>query len=149
MLELVATDDVRLRQRAMSVNRVGRTEKALFADMLGLMQASDGVGIAAPQVGERRRMCIVVNLGLPFFMADPEIVWASDDMVISQEGCLNFPGRTFTLRRHRQLRIRYRDERNTERVHLFGGAGAICAQHEVDHLDGVLAHMRAADTGAG
>jgi len=146
MLALIPPDDVRLRQRAMSVERVGRTERALFAGMLEVMRASNGVGIAAPQIGERRRLCIVMaSAMLPLCMADPETIWASDDMVAAHEGCLSFPAREFIVRRHRQIRVRYRDERNVERVHLFSGAEAVCAQHEIDHLDGVLAGMRAAD----
>lgn len=146
MLSLIPPDDVRLRRRSERIRKVRPFHRRFAEELLDLMRAQNGIGIAAPQVGHLRRICIVrPSNELPRVMVDPEIIVASDEMVTFEEGCLSFPGRTFPVKRHAHIVVQYTDLGNVSRLGHFEGLAAICAQHEIDHLDGVLAHMRAAD----
>ena len=71
-------------------------------------------------------------------MINPKIVWKSDNMVESQEGCLSLPGMSATVSRHEKVTVEYLDETFTKKTLEADGILAICIQHETDHLDGKL-----------
>lgn len=147
-MTLIPPNDIRLRQRALPIAKVRKGERDLFRALVDLMRLRQGIGIAAPQVGDMRRLCVVQrSMGPAHCMANPEVIAASPDMVVVGEGRLSFPGETFPVKRHRSVTVRYLDAGNVQRVAVFDGLAAVCAQHEIDHLDGVLAHMRAAGGG--
>jgi peptide deformylase len=105
-----------------------------------------GRAIAAPQIGVPMRL-IAVNLGKdPFLVVDPDITWRSEETFTMWDDCMSFPGLLVRLRRHRSISLYYDDEDGNRRV--WEGVDLPTAelfQHEVDHLDGVLAVDRAED----
>jgi len=111
--------------------------------MLETMYAAPGVGLAAPQVGVTKRV-IVVDVSdpegkrAPLLMANPEIVEASEEVVVREEGCLSFPEHYAEVARPDRVRVRFLDHENEIREIEADGLLSVCVQHEMDHLDGVL-----------
>jgi peptide deformylase len=132
-----------LKTRAAPVTSIDPALRRLMDDMLETMYRAPGIGLAAPQVAVTKRV-IVVDLAKegeerrPMRIINPEIVWRSEDADIADEGCLSLPDHFAEVRRPRQVRMRYLDERGEEREVEADGLFARCLQHEVDHLDGIL-----------
>ena len=135
--------DPRLRAVADPIVEIDKDIKALARDMLETMYDAPGIGLAAPQVGELKRI-VVMDLSKddepkdPIVMINPEITRFSDETVTTEEGCLSIPELYYDVERPSEVTVRYTDlEGNTveaEATERF----AICVQHELDHLDGVL-----------
>lgn len=106
-----------------------------------------GRAIAAPQVGVLKRL-VVLNIEQPVAMFNPELFERSEDMMELWDDCMSFPNLLVRLRRHQRVRLRFRDEQWAEQVWTLEGDLSELLQHEVDHLDGVLATMRAIDAAA-
>jgi peptide deformylase len=117
--------------------------RALMDDMLETMYAAPGIGLAAPQVGELTRIIVLdidredVKTG-PLFMANPEIVEASDEDVSYEEGCLSVPDHYSDVVRPAKVTVRFLDRDGKQQDMTCEGLLATCVQHEIDHLDGVL-----------
>jgi len=143
MLPILTAPDPRLKIRARPVAAVDDGVRKLMADMLETMYAAPGIGLAAPQVGVARRI-IVVDCARegeppePLKLANPEILWRSDELLTVNEGCLSLPEHYADVERPAQIRLRYLDEQNEIRELAAEGLLATCIQHEIDHLDGVL-----------
>jgi peptide deformylase len=111
--------------------------------MLEAMHGAKGIGLAAPQVGILKRV-IVVDVSRPeepphpHCMANPEILWRSEDEICGEEGCLSLPEQFAEVNRPARIRVRYLDHENEIREIEAEGLLARCIQHEVDHLEGVL-----------
>ncbi|MCC6554652.1 MAG: peptide deformylase [Polyangiaceae bacterium] len=136
-----------------------RAELARLRATLDAFREAHGFGraISAPQIGVPRRF-IAVRLGpgspfaapggggAPDVLVNPEIVWRSDETITMWDDCMSFPGLLVRLRRNSSIAVRYTDEagaaRETPRLDL---ATSELLQHEIDHLDGVLALDRALD----
>lgn len=143
LLPILTAPDPRLKQTAQRVEKVDAAIRALMDDMLETMYAAPGIGLAAPQVGVAKRV-IVVDIGKseedrqPLRMANPEIVWASDEDNSYEEGCLSVPEHYASVVRPAAIRVRYLDHENEIREIEADGLLATVLQHELDHLDGVL-----------
>ena len=130
------------------------SDPALLADVerlhatLGAFRAQRGFGraIAAPQIGVAKRV-IAVNLGQgPFTVINPEITWQSPEVFTMWDDCMSFPFLLVRVRRHLSISLRYADEKGLCREwERLDQATAELMQHEMDHLDGVLAVDRAID----
>jgi peptide deformylase len=110
--------------------------------MLETMHAAPGIGLAAPQVGQLKRAC-VIDLAkhgdaLPLFLINPELTWCSTEMVVEEEGCLSLPEHFGQVARAEQVRVRYLDRAGEQQEIEGRGLLARCLQHEIDHLNGVL-----------
>ncbi|MEG2173858.1 MAG: peptide deformylase [Oscillospiraceae bacterium] len=131
------TDPI-LRKTSRPVERFDDRLMILLDDMANTMVKSEGVGLAAPQVGVLRRV-ITIDVGHGVIeMINPEILSESDDHVIDSEGCLSSPGEYGLVKRPRVVMATYLD-RHGNRCEITGEgllSRAIC--HEVDHLDGRL-----------
>ena len=142
-LEIITAPDPRLKLKARPVEKVDATVRRLMDDMLETMYDSIGVGLAAPQVGVARRV-IVIDVAregekaAPMRMANPEILWRSEEKLVANEGCLSLPEHYADVSRAAEIRFRYLDEQNEIREMEAKGLLATCVQHEIDHLDGVL-----------
>ena len=143
VLPIIIAPDPRLKRKAEPVAKVDAAIRRLMDDLLETMHAANGVGLAAPQVGILKRV-IVVDIArkdeppMRLRMANPETVWASEELVNRDEGCLSFPEQFAEVRRPAKVRVRYLDHENEIRELEAEGLLAICVQHEMDHLDGVL-----------
>lgn len=132
-----------LKQKAEKVAVVDDELRRLFDDMLETMYAENGCGLAAPQVGILKRM-VVIDIAregekpAPIFMANPEIVWVSDEHEVCEEGCLSVPEMRAEVERPARVKIRYLDYDGQECELAAEDFLAVAAQHELDHLDGIL-----------
>ncbi|QYK41508.1 MAG: peptide deformylase [Paracoccaceae bacterium] len=115
----------------------------LAADMLETMYAAPGRGLAAPQVGVLKRL-FVMDVSWrdgapdPVVCINPVILWRSDEMAEGPEGCLSIPGPTTLVARAVSIRLAWTDLANQRHEAALKGFAAICAQHEHDHLDGIV-----------
>lgn len=152
MPEVLPLGDPRL--RAVSVCVSDLTDPVFAADARCLVETLEafrarwgfGRGIAAPQIGVAQRF-IALNLGQgPFIVVNPEITWASAETFTMWDDCMCFPHLMVRVRRHLSISIRYADEQGQERewVRLDQPFSELL-QHEIDHLNGVLAIDRAID----
>lgn len=143
LLTVLTAPDPRLKIKAKPVAKVDDEVRRLMDDMLETMYAAPGIGLAAPQVGAAKRV-IVVDVAAkdeppaPLKMANPEIVWASDDTITCEEGCLSVPEQFAEVKRPAKIRVRYLDHQNEIRELAAEGLLATCIQHEMDHLEGML-----------
>ena len=116
--------------------------RALIDDLLDTLRDAHGVGIAAPQVGIRQRVCVVDVSGgrRPadlMVLVNPSFE-ARDGLQLELEGCLSLPGIEATVARPARVRVRHLDRDGRERTLVGDGLLARAIQHEIDHLDGVL-----------
>jgi peptide deformylase len=141
--EILILPDKRLRQVSKPVAKVDSGTRRLVEDMFETMYAAPGIGLAAIQVGEPRR---IVTLDLakkdepkePRVFINPELVWESDDRSTHEEGCLSIPEYYEEVERPAEVRVRYLDLEGRTREVEAKGLLATCLQHEIDHLNGVL-----------
>ncbi len=115
----------------------------LADDMLETMYAAQGRGLAAPQVGESLRLFVMDVTWKdaepePLVCVNPVIVSASDDTTAFEEGCLSIPGIPATVTRPAQILLRWQDINGAGHEAQMTGLRAVCAQHELDHLDGIV-----------
>ena len=135
--------DGRLRAVCAPVGEVTEAVRALAADMLETMYAAPGRGLAAPQVGEGLRLFVMdvawtEGAPEPVVAVDPEIVRASDAAAAGEERCLSIPDRPVVVTRPAAVTMRWTALSGARQEHELTGAAARCAQHELDHLNGVL-----------
>ena len=109
----------------------------LTYDLFHTMTKNIGVGIAAPQIGEGFAMCIVGN-HWPILMVNPLIMSTSGEVTEADESCLSIPDVVVAVRRPSIVKIFYEDEERNEAEITLKGLKARVAQHEIDHLNGVL-----------
>ncbi|WP_395666491.1 peptide deformylase [Methylocella sp.] len=138
--------DPRLRMVAKPVVAVDAAVRALMDDMLETMYDAPGIGLAAPQIGVDSRV-IVVDVAKrrddsaraePLSLANPEILWASEETSLYEEGCLSIPDYYEEVTRPAAVRVGYLDVDGRRREIEADGLLATCLQHEIDHLNGVL-----------
>ena len=143
-LELKILPDPILRQVASPIAAVDDRVRALAHDMLETMYAAPGIGLAAPQVGisERLIVCdVVTEEGAdpqPMVLVNPEIVAASQTTKVYEEGCLSIPDYTEDVTRPAAVRVAYFDADGAACEVDASGLLAVCLQHEIDHLNGIL-----------
>ncbi|HVB16603.1 MAG TPA: peptide deformylase [Stellaceae bacterium] len=143
LLPIITAPDPRLKVKAKRVVAVDAKVRRLMDDMLETMYRAIGVGLAAPQVGVAQRVLVldVARDGeapQPMRIANPEILWRSEEMMVASEGCLSLPEHYADVERPAAIRLRYLDHENEIRELDAKGLLATCIQHEMDHLDGVL-----------
>ncbi|HET8550873.1 MAG TPA: peptide deformylase [Gammaproteobacteria bacterium] len=138
-MNLVPADSPHLRERAEDVFEVNDDVRAIAADMLALMYAKNGIGLAANQVGILTRI-IVIDLSREknnaVVMINPTILKATGEQTYP-EGCLSFPGRKVEVTRAARVKVRYQDEDGDSRTIKASALFAQCIQHEIDHLNGI------------
>ena len=141
-----------LRKISKPVEAVGDDERQLMDDMLDTLHAANGIGLAAIQIGVDQRI-IVIDLEReegeeekeekeiktpPFYFANPEVVWCSEEMAVYTEGCLSVPEFFDDVDRPARCRVRFLDYHGKQQEREFDGLLATCIQHEMDHLEGIL-----------
>ncbi len=140
---ILIAPDPRLKVKSEPVIKVDDDIRQLMDDMLETMHSARGIGLAAPQIDVHKRI-IVVDVGgddedsQPICMANPEIVEVSDDDLSHDEGCLSLPEHFSEVIRPSSVRVRYLDQKNKNCELDADGILAVCIQHEIDHLDGIL-----------
>ncbi|MCF1426843.1 MAG: peptide deformylase [Shewanella sp.] len=144
---IATNQDTMLRQRAMPITVFDRQLSKLAKDMMDTMMASDGVGIAAPQIYCPLALFIIASrpnarypdapLMAPQIMINPGIIAASAEQVMGEEGCLSLPGTRLSVPRHQWLEVEYQDLQGQRHQQVVDGFVARIFQHELDHLKGL------------
>jgi peptide deformylase len=135
--------DKRLRTVADEIGDIDDEIKTLAKDMLDTMYDAPGIGLAAPQIGVLKRI-VVMDLAKddekpdPMVMINPEILKFGEETVVTEEGCLSIPELYYEVERPSTVTVRYTDLDGKQVTRDAGDRLAICVQHELDHLDGVL-----------
>ena len=143
VLPILEAPDPRLRLVSEPVAEIDDALRRLIADMFETMYDAPGVGLAAIQVGVAKRVVTIdtskeEGVRQPRVFIDPEIVWASDEKRVYDEGCLSIPEYYAEVERPDRVRVKFRDLEGQEQEIEADGLLATCIQHEIDHLNGVL-----------
>ncbi len=142
ILEIRKYPDEVLKKKAQPISNIDGKLQKLIDDMIETMYKSNGIGLAAPQVGVSKRLIVVdtsqrENKSGLIVLVNPEIVM-SDGEILSEEGCLSLPGFLTRLKRKEKVLIKGLDREGKE-VEIEGeGLLGRALQHEIDHLEGIL-----------
>ena len=139
ILPILCYPDPRLHKVARPVEAVDERIKARASDMLATMYDAHGIGLAATQVDAHERLVVIdVSEGRnePLVLINPEIVWASAEKHLNDEGCLSVPGIYDGVERHDAVHVKALDAQGQSRTIEADGLLAVCIQHEMDHLLG-------------
>ena len=132
-----------LRQKSKPVRSIDRNIQKLLKDMEATMEAGNGCGLAALQVGFPLRIIMVklnqlTDQELNIAMINPEITYFSEDTYVDEEGCLSVPGYFDQVERASKIIVRFQNAKGRELVLKMSELNARVVQHEIDHLDGIL-----------
>jgi peptide deformylase len=137
---IIRYPDPRLALPAQPVTMFDGALRELAHDLTDTMHAAPGIGITAPHIGVSLRV-VVLDLdaidGAQTYV-NPEIMWASPEMIAHREGSVSMPGVNDDIRRHARVRISYVDAHGNPRTEESEGLRAVCHQHEIDQLNGVF-----------
>ena len=143
--DMVVWPDPRLRAPSVAVTDFGAPLRQLYQDLVDTMYVEKGLGIAALQIGDNRRVFIVepelagrAKDAPPVAFVNPEVVWASEETQKSDEGCLSFPDIYIQVERPMKARIKAQDLEGNWFECEGEGLMARCLLHEYDHLTGKL-----------
>ena len=141
--KILTLPDPRLRARCMPVSSVNDDMRMLADDMLETMYDAPGIGLAANQIGILLQVA-VVDIGVregerdPLVLFNPQILERASQQIVYEEGCLSIPDFMAEVERADSIALRYLDREGKMQEMHAGGLLAVCIQHEVDHLNGVL-----------
>ena len=153
--KIVTLPDPVLKRKAHTVNKFDKDLHALLDDMVETMRAAPGVGLAAPQIGLSERIIVIEYFERPedeeveeapkkvWAVINPEIVKASEEMLMGVEGCLSIPGLVGEVERHMEVQVKGLNRHGKPMKVRAKGWLARIFQHEIDHLNGVLFTERA------
>ncbi len=143
LLPIITAPDPRLKLIAKPVEKVDDSVRGFLDDMLQTMYASDGIGLAATQVGDLRRL-VVMDVAQkdgsrePRFFVNPEIMGVSEQENSYMEGCLSLPGHFAEVVRPKMVKLKYIDYNGQKQEEEADELLATCIQHEIDHLNGLV-----------
>lgn len=131
-----------LRTKSLEVEKITPEVKRLIRDMYDTLHL-DGIGLAAPQVGENLRVILVTAFPrtkkeVTYTMINPVITYFSETTEINEEGCLSLPNFFGDVRRSTEIIVQFKDENWKTQVMRFNGLNARIVQHETDHIDAIL-----------
>ena len=148
-----------LKTRAAEVTKFDENLRELGSDLVETMYAENGLGLAAPQIGESKRVfaidmrrrvdtetpCVFaidgkelpLDIAMPLIAVNPEVEEIGEYVIVSEEGCLSFPGIYAEVERSEAVKMKYKDVDGNPHELVCEGLFARCVQHENDHLDGV------------
>lgn len=144
-LSLIPNTDPRLHQVCEPVGKINGTIVTLAHDMLKVMYANGGCGLAAPQVGHNIRLIVMdctQDKKNPIVMVNPVVLTTNPPFGSNPEGCLSYPGVSYRVKRSLNMKIGFTTLDEDRKEADIGGQWAICFQHEVDHLDGITMDQR-------
>ncbi len=142
MFDLRYYGDPILRKTAKSVEKFDSELEQFVQEMIETMREEDGVGLAAPQVGESIRLAVIDASGgerEPYVLINPEIVYFSEDKEDYDEGCLSIPGINLIVNRPSRVTVKAQNQKGEQyTIENAEGLLARALQHEIDHLNGIL-----------
>ena len=139
MLKIITYPNKILRDKSQKVTDFASSKiSKLIPEMMEAMHVKDGVGLAAPQIGQNIRLVVICFEEKEYIMINPKITKKSVLKDWGEEGCLSLPGKYGEVRRHKRVTVKFQNEGGKWETIKTGGLFARIIQHEVDHLDGVL-----------
>ena len=138
LLIITGQDADILRAKAAKIPQVTKEIKKLIKDMHTAVEKAEGLGLAAPQIGQSIRLCLANINGKMTPLINPEITWKSEETSTVEEGCLSLPEINVDITRSVEVSIRYLDEDGAEQERHIHDLDARIVQHEIDHLNGIL-----------
>jgi len=139
LLPILRFPDPRLKKVAQPVAQIDASIRKLVADMAETMYEAPGIGLAATQVDVHKRVVVIdvsEERNAPLVLINPEIVWASAERHVGEEGCLSVPGIYDGVERAAAVRVQALDATGQLQTIEAEGMLAVCIQHELDHLRG-------------
>ena len=141
--EILVVPNPVLKLVSQPVDKVDDELRALMDDMLETMYDAPGIGLAAIQIGVPKRVIVMDISGpddekAPRYFVNPEIIWSSEDTAPYEEGCLSIPDIYDEVERPARVKLKYLNYQGEDVVEDADGLFAVCIQHEMDHLEGVL-----------
>lgn len=122
-------------------DKVNKNElETLYSSMRDHMIEYQGIGIAANQIGEKHKACVLYSeafIDRFLLLINPTIIRTGKDNIQFKEGCLSFPGIQINKQRHKIVTVSYQDIDGNSKEIVLKGVDAVCAQHEIDHLNGI------------
>jgi len=143
LLPIITAPDPRLKVKSTRIERVDTGVRRLIDDMLETMYQAPGIGLAAVQVGVPKQI-IVIDIAregekaAPLKLINPELTWVSDEDATYEEGCLSLPEQFAELARPAAIEVSHLDYDGKRQTLKAEGLLAVCIQHEMDHLQGIL-----------
>ena len=142
MNEILIIPNLLLRKRSLPIKKITRNDIQLSKKMIQIMNDAPGIGLAAPQIGELKRI-ITINIyqeekNIAYTLFNQEITWFSKDEIVMEEGCLSIPKQFAEIKRPEEIKIKYINENNKTVEKKLNGNESRVIQHETDHLDGKL-----------
>ncbi len=136
-------DEKTLRQVSKPLAQVDAQARRVFDDMLETMYNAPGIGLAAIQIGVAQRLAVIDlskegEVPKPLFLANPKIVWTSEEESDYEEGCLSIPDFYEMVQRPKEVKVQFLDRKGEPMELQASGLLATCLQHEIDHLNGIL-----------
>jgi peptide deformylase len=141
ILKIITIPDPILRKKSKEISSKELTSKnftRLVQSMAKTMIKTDGVGLAAPQIGKNIRLAVINSKDGVICLINPKIVKKSWTKNLEQEGCLSIPGIFGQVNRHNKISLTYLDRKGKKIKLDATGLMARVMQHEIDHLDGIL-----------
>ncbi len=143
ILPILIHPDPRLKKLCDPFDGVDDDARAMADAMLETMYDAPGVGLAAPQIGKTMRLFVMdcARDGEdpnPMALFNPVVTWTSEETNVHEEGCLSIPGQFEDVTRPAEVKVGFIDKDGNEQEEYFDGLWATCAQHEIDHLNGIL-----------
>ncbi len=142
ILPILETPDPRLKVKSLAVTAVDDSLRRLMDDMLETMYDAPGIGLAAIQVGEAKRVLVIDlqedDIKSPRYFVNPQVMSVSQELSSYNEGCLSVPDQYAEVERPVRLRLSYLDYAGEHHEEDIDGLLATCVQHEMDHLEGIL-----------
>ena len=141
--EILVVPNPVLKQVSQPVGKVDDELRALMDDMLETMYDAPGIGLAAIQIGVAKRVIVMDLSGpeeekAPRYFVNPEILWRAEETAPYEEGCLSIPEIYDEVERPARVKLKYLNYQGEEVIEDAEGLFAVCIQHEMDHLEGVL-----------
>ena len=141
--EIITVPDEILKKISDPVEKIGINEKKLIDDLFETMYVSNGIGLAAVQIGILKRILVVDvstkdEKNQPIVLINPVIKNLSDDTSVYEEGCLSIPETFIEIERPKICEVEYIDEKGSKKNLECDGLLSTCIQHEINHLDGKL-----------
>ncbi|MFH1326127.1 MAG: peptide deformylase [Candidatus Falkowbacteria bacterium] len=138
LLNIITHPNDILRKKCVEIKKVDEQTRQLILDMEKTMLEKDGIGLAAPQIGQNINLILINTKDGPIHMINPKITRKSWFKSIEEEGCLSLPTIFGKVKRSKKIRVIYNDKNNSRHKLKAEGMFARVVQHEVDHLNGVL-----------
>ena len=143
---MIITEETKLRLMCEEVKTVEEGEKIGVQLLKELTESTNGIGLAANQIGINKRVC-VINVKEPLVLINPRIVEKSEEQFVFAEGCLSFPGKHVKTGRHTSVIVEADNHEgklsfSADSEDMNDAFECACVQHEIDHLDGITMFER-------